>query len=66
MLINLLGKALKFTSCGRVTLSAEYLGDENDKAVMLFAVEDTGIGIDSGEIEKIFEPFVQSEAGITR
>lgn len=66
ILINLLGNALKFTSDGEIVLSAEYLRDENGKAVMEFAVTDTGIGIDKEDITKIFEPFIQSDAGVTR
>ncbi|MGN1415313.1 MAG: response regulator [Oscillospiraceae bacterium] len=66
VLINLLGNGLKFTSRGSVTLSAEYLGDVDGKALMSFAVTDTGIGIAAEDIPKIFEPFVQTDAGVTR
>lgn len=66
VLINLIGNGLKFTSHGSVTLSAEYLGDEDGKALMSFSVTDTGIGIAAEDIPKIFEPFVQTDAGVTR
>lgn len=66
VLINLLGNGLKFTSYGSVTLSAEYLGEVNGKALMEFSVTDTGIGIAEEDIPKIFEPFVQTDAGVTR
>lgn len=66
VLINLIGNGLKFTSKGSVTLSAEYLGDEDGKALMSFAVTDTGIGIAEADIPQIFEPFVQTDAGVTR
>ncbi|MGN0696598.1 MAG: response regulator [Oscillospiraceae bacterium] len=67
VLINLIGNGLKFTSHGSVTLSAEYLGDTDDgNALMSFSVADTGIGIATEDIPKIFEPFVQTDVGVTR
>ena len=56
--INLLGNAVKFTKHGTVTLRARWA---DDRAV--FEVADTGRGIDPMELESLFEPFVQTEAG---
>jgi PAS domain S-box-containing protein len=53
---NLLTNAIKYSNPGGVvSLSAE----ETDSNVRI-AVSDTGIGIDSGELEKIFEKFYRS------
>ncbi len=52
---NLLGNAVKFTSCGGVTISA---AQEADGAVII-SVVDTGVGIGAGELERIFDEFVQ-------
>ena len=60
VLINLVGNAVKFTPAGgQVLLKAEALDAER----LRFSVEDTGVGIAAEEQERIFEPFVQSEAG---
>ncbi len=67
VLMNLLSNALKFTSQGSVTLRMK-LGRkipsvENNKFLITFEVEDTGIGISPHELEHIFQPFVQTSAG---
>lgn len=64
-LINLLSNALKFTSHGHVYLRLSVRPD-GANTWLEFAVEDTGIGIPQDRLEKIFEPFVQSEDSTTR
>jgi len=54
ILINLLSNALKFTEQGGVTLQVGY-----DEGKIRFQVEDTGIGIPSDALSKIFLPFQQ-------
>ncbi|MEM7346029.1 MAG: PAS domain S-box protein, partial [Chloroflexota bacterium] len=54
VLINLLGNAVKFTSQGQVTLKVGYQGEK-----IRFQVDDTGVGIESDQIEEIFSPFRQ-------
>ncbi|WP_442994301.1 ATP-binding response regulator [Scytonema sp. PRP1] len=56
VLINLLGNAVKFTEIGRVTFKVGYYDGK-----MRFQVEDTGIGIATEQLEKIFLPFHQVE-----
>jgi signal transduction histidine kinase/ligand-binding sensor domain-containing protein/CheY-like chemotaxis protein len=58
VLINLLANAVKFTAHGRVTLRAAWLAGQ-----AVFEVEDTGPGISSEELERLFAPFAQGEAG---
>jgi len=63
VLINLVSNAIKFTVAGTVTLSCTL--SSNGKNV-LFAVTDTGIGIDPQLIKVIFEPFLQEDTSATR
>jgi signal transduction histidine kinase/CheY-like chemotaxis protein len=60
VLINLLGNAIKYTERGNVTLhlSARRL-DARQRRLLIFEVEDTGIGISANDQARIFEPFVQ-------
>jgi CheY-like chemotaxis protein len=59
VLNNIFANALKFTGNGYVKLKATCL-KKNDKAISVaFTIEDTGIGIDKADQEKIFEGFWQ-------
>lgn len=60
VLINLLGNAVKFTSAGSVTLRVH----SREERSLHFAVIDTGPGIVASECDRLFEPFVQTEAGV--
>ena len=61
MIVNLLSNAVKFTDRGRIILTGDQRGDQ-----LVISVEDTGIGISSDHIERIFEPFWQVEQKATR
>jgi len=58
---NLLSNALKFTRFGRVDVRLSTFGDG-----VRIEVCDTGIGIPQDAQVKIFQPFTQAGAGITR
>lgn len=67
LLINLLSNAVKFTQTGGVTLRAficELQPSSNGKAKLCFEVSDTGKGIASEELDRLFDPFVQTASGI--
>jgi CheY-like chemotaxis protein/anti-sigma regulatory factor (Ser/Thr protein kinase) len=59
--LNLVSNALKFTSDGRVELSAR-----PDGACVLLEVRDTGIGMSPEELSRLFRPFSQADASTTR
>ena len=61
-LLNLLSNAFKFTANGSVTLAVSLVGDARAPSVR-FSVRDTGIGIDSAEVEGLFDAFSQLESG---
>jgi signal transduction histidine kinase len=61
VLINLVGNAIKFTASGRVGLQVSCIGGcEGETARLLFAVDDTGVGIAPDQLESIFRPFEQA------
>src|SRR6185312_6189418 len=55
ILLNLLNNAVKFTEHGDVSVTARAGAVAADRAELLFAVRDTGIGIRAGAIESLFE-----------
>ncbi|SEF77656.1 Hpt domain-containing protein [Butyrivibrio sp. Su6] len=55
--LNLLTNAIKYTNEGGFTLKMALLRSDGNKCDLYFGVNDTGIGIKSGDIEKIFAPF---------
>ena len=65
VLINLLSNAVKFTATGEVILRVKVLESVERSAVgqtqqkLRFEVSDTGMGIASQQLEKIFQPFEQ-------
>ncbi len=69
ILFNLLSNAAKFTQKGTITLSVEKIKkDENswDSEQLIFKCTDTGIGMTSEQLQKLFQPFTQADASTTR
>jgi signal transduction histidine kinase len=63
ILVNLLANAIKFTPDeGSVRIEAAALGEGGVR----IAVKDTGRGIPKGELERIFEPYVQVDGSPVR
>ena len=56
VLINLISNAIKFTSKGSITIGYNIVDDEKN---IEFYVEDTGMGIDENDMQKIFNSFVK-------
>jgi len=61
ILLNLLANAVKFTERGEIRVSAESV----DRGLKV-SVADTGIGIDASARARLFDDFVQADAGINR
>ncbi|WP_434634468.1 PAS domain S-box protein [Chromobacterium sp. CV08] len=66
ILINLAGNAMKFTERGQVVISVGLRRLREQRALLRFAVRDTGIGISPEQQRRIFEGFTQAEASTTR
>ncbi len=67
VLINLVGNAIKFTRSGtvRIEVAMATAPDAPDPRLS-FSVIDTGIGMSSEQLQRLFQPFVQAEVSTTR
>jgi two-component system, sensor histidine kinase and response regulator len=69
VLINLMGNAVKFTAEGFVALhikidTEKFIPETETNLVWLnFLIEDTGYGIESKELDTVFDAFIQTETG---
>jgi PAS domain S-box-containing protein len=81
VLVNLLSNAVKFTPCeGKVSLLVAFgQGDTwqgeamipqqfriQNSPMIIFQVVDTGIGIDSNDLQRLFQPFIQVSSSLNR
>jgi len=64
--VNLLSNAVKFTSSGMIKVLAVIKQINSESVTISFEIKDSGIGIDSDNISRIFDPFTQAETGTTR
>ncbi|MDD5298254.1 MAG: response regulator [Rhodocyclaceae bacterium] len=65
-LLNYLGNALKFTEHGGITLRIRLEGEDQDGLQLRFEVSDTGIGIASHKLARLFSAFQQADSSTTR
>ena len=63
---NFASNAVKFTERGSIAIRASRLPGGNGRIQLRFEVEDTGPGIDSEHLPRLFEPFEQLDASSTR
>lgn len=65
ILTNLIGNAVKFTEQGKVGvgLRVEAAGEERS---LRWTIEDSGIGMSSDEMQRLFEPFTQADVSTNR
>jgi signal transduction histidine kinase len=63
ILFNLAGNAIKLTSSGGVLVTAAKVGEVAGRIRVRFSVKDTGPGVPEDAQARIFEDFVQTEAG---
>lgn len=75
ILVNLVGNAVKFTEVGEVTISVtarqlqSYQPQSPDNLPMYtlrFAIRDTGVGIPSDRLDRLFQPFSQVDSSVSR
>ncbi len=66
VLFNLIGNAIKFTESGSVVLTVTAEEEPSGLRCLHFEVADTGIGIPSEQLERLFLPFEQRSGQNTR
>src|SRR5690606_26378792 len=66
ILSNFISNSLKFTEKGSIEFCIESLSASNSVHEIKFAIKDTGIGIKSTSVEKIFQEFEQGDDRITK
>jgi PAS domain S-box-containing protein len=66
ILLNLASNAVKFCDLGHVQLSLRRTETKAGAPQLLVEVRDTGIGIRPEHMQRLFEPFEQGDASITR
>ncbi|MEQ8820000.1 MAG: PAS domain S-box protein [Sumerlaeia bacterium] len=66
VLLNLTGNAIKFTEKGGVELIIGGHDESDDEVTVRFEVRDTGIGIPVERLNRLFQPFSQVDASMTR
>lgn len=66
VLTNLVSNAIKFTDDGEVVVEVQCERCGAERAMLQFAVRDTGIGISAADQRRVFAPFTQADSSTTR
>jgi signal transduction histidine kinase len=67
ILLNIVQNAVKFTKKGGVDMTAVRLEDDkNGRVVLRFVVKDSGIGVAPDHLSRIFNPYQQADASVSR
>jgi two-component system sensor histidine kinase/response regulator len=66
VLLNLVSNAIKFTDEGEVRVSIGLAERKEERIRMIATISDTGIGMTEEQRARLFQPFTQADATITR
>ena len=66
ILMNLIGNAIKFTERGEIVVTGDIALDHSGHRTVLISVADTGIGMSTAAVGRVFEPFTQADETTTR
>ncbi len=64
--MNLTGNAIKFTSTGEIIVKISSIEETQNEVVVRVEIQDTGEGIPSDILPKLFKPFSQADSSTTR
>jgi len=66
VMVNLVGNAIKFTREGAIRIRVERIGGDDNRPRLRTEINDTGIGIPTAAINKLFTSFTQVDASTSR
>ena len=66
ILDKLVDNAIKFTSSGRIAISADFLLISKNKGTLILSISDNGVGIDEETQKRIYEIFFQRDLSLTK
>ncbi len=67
IITNIVGNAIKFTDSGdTITIDIGQKSSAKNTIMLEFYVKDTGTGIKTKHLEKLFDPFIQADTSATR
>jgi CheY-like chemotaxis protein len=66
VLISLADNAIKFTTQGSVQLRVQRESSDGETIILRFSVQDTGIGLNMDDPERLFRAFIQGDTSETR
>ena len=66
IILNLLSNSVKFTERGEVVLTVTSSPVEDGKVALTFVVRDTGIGLSTEGMSRLFQSFSQADSSTTR
>ena len=65
-LLNYVSNAIKFTDSGTIALHAAVVEEDEQSLLVRFEVQDSGVGIASDVLPRLFRPFEQADNSTTR
>jgi signal transduction histidine kinase/CheY-like chemotaxis protein len=66
ILVNLVSNGIKFTEKGEILVTVSTVKSDEEDHKLVFSVRDTGIGISTDKINRLFKAFSQADASTTR
>lgn len=66
VLLNYLSNAVKFSKAGKILVRVNIIEDIGEGVLLRFSVQDQGIGLTQDQQNRLFQPFTQADASITR
>jgi len=63
---NLVSNAIKFTRTGSIRIQLDAIESLGDSVALKISIQDTGVGISDGAIDRLFQAFSQLDGSVTR